>query len=66
MKMRNNQGQEVYYNQVIKHGVERYIIQAATKETIILGRDRQKRKSRTFAQEAQAEAWLRRMGFRVI
>lgn len=66
MKMRNNQGQEVYYNQVIKRGEERYIIQAANKETVILGRDRQKRKSRTFAQEAQAEAWLRRMGFRVI
>lgn len=66
MKLKNEQGQEVYYNQVIKHGVERYIIQAATKETVILGRDRQKRKSRTFSQEAQAEAWLRRMGFRVI
>lgn len=66
MKLKNEQGQEVYYNQVIKHGVERYIIQAATKETVILGRDRQKRKSRTFSQEAQAEAWLRQMGFRVI
>lgn len=56
MKLRNNQGQEVYYNPVVKHGVERYVIQAANKETVILGRDRQKRKSRTFSQEAQAEA----------
>lgn len=66
MKLRNNQGQEVYYNPVVKHGVERYVIQAANKETVILGRDRQKRKSRTFSQEAQAEAYLERNGYQTI
>lgn len=31
-----------------------------------MGRDRQKRKSRTFAQEHQAEAWLRRNGYEIV
>lgn len=32
----------------------------------ILGRDKQKRQSRTFTQEAQARAWLRRNGYRAV
>lgn len=63
MKLHNDQGQEVYYNTVTKHGKVRHVIVAANPETVILGRDRQRKRSRTFAQEAQAEAWLRRMGY---
>lgn len=58
MKLMNRQGQAVYYNVVEKHGKIRYQIQAASGQTL-RGRDRQKRKSRTFAQEHQAENWLR-------
>lgn len=61
--MENDQGEVIYYNVVTKHDRVRYQIQAASGQAII-GRDRQKRKSRTFAQEHQAEAWLRRMGYR--
>ncbi len=63
MKMINGQGQAVYYNVVEKRGKIRYIILAASGQAI-LGRDREKRHSRTFAQEHQAEAWLRRNGYR--
>lgn len=55
MKGINEQGQAVYYNVVTKHGKVRYQIQAASGQTL-QGRDRQKRKSRTFAQEHQAAA----------
>lgn len=55
MKAINGQGQAVYYNCVIKHDKIRYQIQAASGQAIT-GRDRQKRKSRTFAQEHQARA----------
>ena len=63
MRMVNNRGEVIYYNVVTKHDRVRYQIQAASGQAIV-GRDRQKRKSRTFAQEHQAEAWLRRMGYR--
>jgi len=62
MKMINGQGQAVYYNVVEKRGKLRYIIKAASGQAI-LGRDRQKLNSRTFTQEHQAEAWLRRNGY---
>ena len=62
MKGINEQGQAVYYNVVIKHGKVRYLVQAASGQTIS-GRDRQKRKSRTFVQEHQAAAWLQRNGY---
>lgn len=64
MKGINQQGQAVYYNVVTKHGKVRYQIQAASGQTL-QGRDRQKRKSRTFAQEHQAAAWLRRNGYEI-
>ncbi len=64
MKMINPQGEAVYYNTVEKHSKVRYVIVAANKDTIILGRDRQKAKSRTFAQEHQAQAWLERNGYK--
>lgn len=62
MKLTNEAGQAVYYNAVTKHGKTRYIVLAATGQTIT-GRDRQKSKSRAFAQEHQAEAWLARNGY---
>lgn len=62
MKRINAQGQAVYYNVVEKHGKIRYQIQAASGQTL-QGRDRQKRKSRTFAQEHQAATWLQRNGY---
>ncbi len=62
MKLVNEAGKAVYYNLVTKHGMTRYVIQAASGQ-IITGRDRQKRRSRTFAQCYQAESWLRRNGY---
>lgn len=62
MRMVNGAGEVVYYNCVTKHGEIRYQIQAASGQAI-MGRDRQKRKSRTFAKEYQAEAWLKRNGY---
>lgn len=63
MLMVNEQGEKVYYNDVTKRGKLRYIIKAASGQ-VIRGRDGQKLKSRTFAQAHQAEAWLRRNGYR--
>lgn len=63
MRMANERGDIVYYNCVEKHGNIRYIVKAASGQDI-LGRDRERKKSRSFAQEHQAEAWLRRMGYR--
>lgn len=65
MKAVNGQGQTVYYNCVIKHDKVRYLVQAASGQAIT-GRDRQKRKSRTFAQEHQAAAWLKRNGYVIV
>ena len=63
MRMINGNGEAIYYNCVIKHNKVKYQIQAASGQNII-GRDKQKRKSRTFTQEHQAEAWLRRNGYK--
>ena len=62
MKLANEQGQAVYYNVVTKNGQVRYVVQAASGQTIP-GRDREKLKSRTFSQEHQAEAFLKRLGY---
>lgn len=43
----------------------RWVIQAASGQ-VITGRDRQKLKSRTFAQEHQADAWLERNGYKAM
>lgn len=64
MRLENERGEAVYYNCVMKHNLIRYQIQAASGQTIS-GRDRQRRKSRTFAQQYQAEAWLRRNGYSI-
>lgn len=63
MKLTNPEGQSVYYNIVTKHGLERHVILAASGQKII-GRDKQKTRSRTFAQEHQALTWLWRNGYR--
>lgn len=62
MKLANEQGQAVYYNVVTKGGQVRFVVQAASGQAIP-GRDRQKLKSRTFSQEHQAEAYLKRLGY---
>ena len=65
MKMMNAEGRAIYYNAVTKRGKDRYVIKSIDGAPII-GRDKQKRQSRTFTQEAQAEAWLRRNGYRAV
>ena len=62
MKLQDKSGKQIYYNPVIKHGKQRYLITAIDGQ-YIQGRDRQKRKTRTFAQEHQALAWLERNGY---
>lgn len=62
MKMLNPNGQAIYYNVVEKNGQTRYIVKALSGQDIP-GRDRQKRKSRTFTQEPHAEGWLKRHGY---
>lgn len=62
MKMVNAKGEALYYNIVEKNGKVQYVMKAIG-DTVILGRDRQKKKSRIFTQEAQAMAYLKRNGF---
>ena len=61
-RLENDQGGAVYFNPILKHGKEAWVIKGIG-DTVILGRDRQKRKYRAFAQEAQAERYLQRYGF---
>lgn len=61
-KLSNEQGQAVYFNTVVKGGLERHVIVAASGQTLP-GRDRQKLKSRTFTRYNQAEAFLKRLGY---
>lgn len=63
MRMMNEAGEVIYYNVVDKHDKVRYQIQAASGQ-VIRGRDGQRRKSRCFSQEHQAEAWLKRNGYK--
>lgn len=65
MRMANADGHAIYYNMVEKRGKLRYIVKSIDGQPII-GRDKQKRQSRTFTQEAQARAWLRRNGYRAV
>ena len=64
MRLRNEAGQSVYFNTVEKRGKVRYIVLAASGQTLP-GRDRQKLKSRTFTQYHQAEAFLNRNGYTI-
>ena len=63
MKMINKAtGEAVYFNPIRKNGKDAWIIQGIG-STMVIGRDRQKKKSRIFTQKAQAEAYLKRHGF---
>ena len=62
MKLFNQNGQAVYYNSVTKHGNIRYIIQAASGQTL-LDRDKRKVKSRSFESQLKAERYLRHLGY---
>lgn len=55
-------GEAVYYNPVTKNGKDYWLVKGIG-STVIIGRDRQKRKSRAFTQEAQAEKYLLKHGF---
>lgn len=61
MKMVNAKGEAVYFNRAWKHGKETWVVQGIG-ETLVIGRDRQKRRSRTFTQLPQAEKYLRSHG----
>ena len=63
MKMVNGRGEAVYYNVVEKAGKLQFVVKGIG-DTMVIGRDRQKKKSRIFTQEAQAEAYLDRHGFK--
>lgn len=64
MKLLNSDGQAVYYNIVEKRGKIRYIVLAASGQRLV-GRDKQKLKSRSFLNEHSAEAFLKRHGYTV-
>lgn len=61
-RMENAKGEALYYNVVEKNGKIQYVLKGIG-STLILGRDKQKKKSRIFTQEAQVEQYLRRHGF---
>lgn len=63
MKMVNASGQHVYYNVVTKAGKIKYVVKAIDGQDII-GRDKQKRKSRIFTRERDADKWLERNGYK--
>ena len=63
MKMQNEQGQQVYFNEVKKNGKTAYIVKALSGQ-MIPDRDRRPHKTRTFTQLAQAERWLDRNGYK--
>ncbi len=61
-KFANDRGEMVYFNLVEKNGRLQWVVKGIG-DTVVLGRDRQKKKSRIFTQEAQARAYLDRNGF---
>lgn len=63
MKMQNEQGQQVYFNEVQKNGKTAYIVKALSGQ-MIPDRDRRPHKTLTFTQLAQAERWLDRNGYK--
>lgn len=65
VKMANAKGEAVYFNPVTKHGKEFWVIKGIG-STLVIGRDRQKLKSRTFSRYDQAEKYLDRHGFRCV
>ncbi len=63
MHMINAKGEAVYFNPIHKNGKDQWLIQGIG-STVVYGRDRQRRKSRSFTQQHQAEQYLARHGFR--
>ena len=62
MRMINDKGEAVYFNPIRKNGKDQWLIQGIG-STVVLGRDRQQRKSRTFTQWAPdlplgADGWV--------
>ena len=62
MHMVNDKGEAVYYNPVRKHNKDYWVVKGIG-STVVYGRDRERRKSRSFPQEGQAERYLARHGF---
>lgn len=62
MKRMNDKGQAVYVNYVMKHDKLRVVILAASGQ-MLKSRDKANVRSRTFAHDYQAEAWLKRNGY---
>lgn len=60
MHMVNDKGEAVYYNLVHKNNKDYWLVQGIG-STVVYGRDRERRKSRHFTQEQQAERYLARM-----
>ena len=65
MKMVNDKGEAIYYNYVTKNGKDQVVIQGIG-STKVIGRDRQKLKSRSFTQEHQAELYVKDHWFYVV
>lgn len=63
MKLVNDKGETVYFNSVEKYRGKVYWVIKGVDGTLVYGRDRQKRRSRSFTQEAQALSYLDRHGF---
>lgn len=63
MHMVNDKGEAVYYNPVRKHNKDYWVVKGIG-SIVVYGRDRERRKSRSFTQERQAERYLARHGFR--
>ena len=65
MHMVNDKGEAIYYNLVRKNNKDYWLVQGIG-STVVYGRDRERRKSRHFTQELQAERYLARHGFRAV
>ena len=65
MKMANRRGEQIYLNCVEKNGRIVWLMQAIG-DTVIIGRDKQRLKSRVWAQEHQCNAYLKRHGYEVV
>ena len=63
MHMVNDKGEAIYYNLVRKNNKDYWLVQGIG-STVVYGRDRERRKSRQFTPEQQAERDLARHGFR--
>lgn len=63
MHMVNDKGEAVYFNYVRKNNKDYWVVKGIG-STVVYGRDRERRKSRHFTQEQQAERYLARHGFR--